>query len=60
MDMGTFRGLLTLAIFVLFLGLWAWSWSRKRKPEYDAAAQMPLAEDDGIPPGKEFEKEHSA
>lgn len=60
MDIGTLRGLLTLAIFILFLGLWAWSWSRKRKPEYDAAAQMPLAEDDDMPPGKEFEKEHSA
>ena len=60
MDLGTLRGLLTLAVLVLFLGLWAWSWSRKRKPEYDAAAQMPLADDDRLPPAKEFEKEHSS
>jgi cytochrome c oxidase cbb3-type subunit 4 len=60
MDIGTVRGLITLAILVLFVGLWAWNWSRKRKPEYDAAAQMPLADDDGQPPRKEDEKEHNA
>lgn len=60
MDIGTVRGLITLAILILFVGLWAWSWSRKRKPEYDAAAQLPLADDDGRPPAKEVEKEHSA
>lgn len=59
MDIGTVRGLITAAILVLFLGLWAWSWSRKRKADYDAAAQLPLADDDGAPPRKAFEKEQS-
>ena len=60
MDIGTARGLITLVIFVLFVGLWAWTWSRKRKPDFDEAAQLPLQDDDDRPPGEEFEKEHSA
>ena len=60
MDMGTLRGLITLAVLVLFIGLWAWSWSRKRQPEYDAAADLPLQDDDGQPPGNEFGKERDA
>ena len=60
MDMGTVRGLITLAVLVLFIGLWAWSWSRKRQPDYDAAADLPLQNDDGQPPGKEFGKERNA
>lgn len=60
MDIGTVRGFITLAILLLFLGLWAWSWSRKRKTEYDAAAQLPLADDDGRLPPEEIEKEHNA
>ena len=39
---GMFRGLLTLALFLSFLGLWIWAWSGKRRSEFDAAAQMPL------------------
>jgi cytochrome c oxidase cbb3-type subunit 4 len=60
MDMGTVRGLITLAVLVLFVGLWAWSWSRKRQPEYDAAAELPLQDDDGQLPGNEFGKERNA
>ncbi len=58
MDIGTVRGLLTLAILVLFLAIWAWSWSRKRQPDFDAAAQLPLEDDNGPPVANENEKEH--
>jgi cytochrome c oxidase cbb3-type subunit 4 len=49
MDMGDFRGVITVALLILFIALWAWTWSRKRKPEFDEAARLPL-EDDETPP----------
>jgi cytochrome c oxidase cbb3-type subunit 4 len=58
MDIGTVRGLLTLAILVLFLAIWAWSWSRKRQPDFEAAAQLPLDDDNGRPPVNGHKKEH--
>lgn len=45
MDMGLVRGLLTLAVFLLFLGITWYSYSAARKPGFDAAARMPLADD---------------
>lgn len=45
-DMGLVRGLLTLLLLVAFLGLCAWAWSKRRKPDFDAAARLPLEEDD--------------
>lgn len=45
MDIGTVRGLITLALFLSFLGLVAWAWSSKRRREFDAAALLPLEED---------------
>ena len=42
MSIGVIRGLLTLALFLSFLGLWIWAWSSKRKAEFDAAARIPL------------------
>lgn len=49
MEIGTLRGLLTLLLFILFLGIWAWSWSRRRKSTFEQAAKLPL-EDDSRPP----------
>ncbi len=46
MDMGLVRGLLTLAVFLLFLGITWYSYSAARKPGFDAAARLPLANDD--------------
>lgn len=46
MDMGLFRGVVTLVLLVLFIGLCAWSFSKRRRAEYEAAAQLPLREDD--------------
>ena len=50
--MGIIRGLVTAAIFVLFVGIWVWSWGRKRRPDFEAAANLPLG-DDTAPPGNE-------
>ena len=51
MDMGLVRGLVTAAIFILFVGIWAWSFSRKRSTDFDAAAQLPLGDDSSPPRG---------
>jgi cytochrome c oxidase cbb3-type subunit 4 len=48
MSIATVRGLLTLATFVAFIALWVWAWSNKRKPDFDAAAQLPLEEDQPV------------
>ena len=50
MDMGTFRGLFTLVMIVLFVALVVWAYSSKRKPTFDAAARLPLEDHGGTPP----------
>ena len=52
MDAGTFRGLFTVVMMLLFVGLVLWAWSSKRKKTFDAAAQLPLEEDAGTPPAQ--------
>jgi len=39
-------GIISAALLALFVGGWVWAWSPKRKPEFDAAARLPLGEDD--------------
>jgi cytochrome c oxidase cbb3-type subunit 4 len=45
MSQGTFFGLLTLLLMLLFAGIWTWAWSRKRRSSFDRAAKMPLEND---------------
>jgi len=56
MDIGIVRGLLTVALMILFIGVWAWSFSRRRRNDFDRAAQMPL-EDGDNPPSLNANKE---
>ena len=49
MDMGTFRGILTAILMVLFIGLVFWAYSRRRDAEFEAAARLPLADEDAPP-----------
>jgi cytochrome c oxidase cbb3-type subunit 4 len=39
-------GILTAALLVLFIAGWIWAWSPRRKPDFDAAAQLPLHENE--------------
>lgn len=39
-------GLITAALLLLFLGGIAWAWSPRRRAAFDAAARMPLADDE--------------
>ena len=42
---GIVRGLITVALLVLFVILVAWAWSGRRKQLFDSMARMPLEED---------------
>ena len=48
MDIGTFRGLLTIVLMLLFIGLVCWAYSRRRNEDFEAAARLPLNEDDHL------------
>jgi cytochrome c oxidase cbb3-type subunit 4 len=48
-DIGTFRGIVTALLMVLFIGLVIWAYSRKRKADFAAAAALPLEDDDAPP-----------
>jgi cytochrome c oxidase cbb3-type subunit 4 len=51
MDINDLRSLVTLASFLVFLGILVWTWSARRRTAFDAAAQLPFAEEarDGHP-----------
>jgi cytochrome c oxidase cbb3-type subunit 4 len=59
MDMGIVRGLITAVVLILFIGIWVWSWSRNRKADFDAAAQLPLGDDQTPPAEKGLKEQHS-
>lgn len=40
------HGLWTAALLVAFIGIVAWAWSGRRKRDFDAAARIPLEEDE--------------
>lgn len=45
MDIGTFRGVLTVILMLLFIALVFWAYSRRRNEDFDAAARLPLDDD---------------
>jgi cytochrome c oxidase cbb3-type subunit IV len=49
MDINTFRGIVTGLLLVLFIWLIAWAWSKRRGPAFDAAARLPLEDEDPRP-----------
>ncbi|MFD2095688.1 cbb3-type cytochrome oxidase subunit 3 [Corallincola platygyrae] len=46
MDYGTFRGVLTIIILVVFIGIVVWAYSKRRKSAFDEAANMIFDEND--------------
>ena len=43
---GTLRGVVAGVLLVAFIALWLWAYSARRRPAFDAAARMPLENDD--------------
>jgi cytochrome c oxidase cbb3-type subunit IV len=39
-------GIVSVLLLVLFVAGWAWVWQPRRKSEFDAAAQLPLHDDE--------------
>lgn len=48
MDAGTWRGIFTAVMLVLFIGICVWAWSARRRQVFDDAARLPLESDDAI------------
>ena len=46
MSMGLIHSIWTLLLVAIFIGIIAWAFSRRRKQSFDAAARMPLENDD--------------
>ena len=55
-DLNFARSIVTVAAFVTFVGIVIWAWSGARRERFDAAAMLPLEEDElergssGVPP----------
>ena len=45
MDLNDLRSVVTLVSFLVFLGIVAWAWSARRRSAFEAAAQLPFAEE---------------
>ena len=45
MSAGTWSGIVTAVLIVLFVAVWIWAYSKPRESYFDAAARMPLDEE---------------
>ena len=46
MDAGTWRGIFTVVMLVLFLAICFWAWSSRRTKVFDDMANLPLEPDE--------------
>jgi cytochrome c oxidase cbb3-type subunit 4 len=46
MDLNDIRVGITVLAMISFLGIVAWAWSSRRNADFEAAARLPLEEDD--------------
>ena len=46
MDIEMIRGVVTVIVMCTFVGIVLWAWSDRRKQAFDAAARLPLEEDE--------------
>jgi len=44
-DINDLRSIVTLLLFVAFIGIVAWAWSRRNKTRFDEAARLPFADE---------------
>ncbi|MDE1922468.1 MAG: cbb3-type cytochrome c oxidase subunit 3 [Gammaproteobacteria bacterium] len=49
--MGILRGIITLALMILFVLYAVWAWSNAPKKTFEAMSRLPLEDDDGTPGG---------
>ena len=46
MDINTFRAIVTVVTFIIFLGIMAWAWSSRNTASFEEAAQLPFKQDE--------------
>ena len=46
--MSTILSLWTVVVLIVFLGIVAWAWSDGNKARFEAAARIPLEDDDDV------------
>ena len=46
MSFGTLSGIVTAVLIVVFVGVWIWAYSKRRKSSFDAAARLPLEDEE--------------
>lgn len=46
MSSGVLSGIFTVILLVAFIGIVAWAWSSRRRDQFEAAARLPLEEDE--------------
>jgi cytochrome c oxidase cbb3-type subunit 4 len=51
MDAGTWRGIFTAIMLLLFVAICIWTFSKKRDKDFEEAARLPLESDDNEIPG---------
>lgn len=49
LDYGTWRGIYTVLVFVLFIGVVWWAYGKRRSKRFDEAANSIFDEDDASP-----------
>ena len=45
MDINLVRSIMTAVMFAVFMGIVLWAWSSRRKSDFEAAARLPLVDD---------------
>ncbi|RKF20023.1 cbb3-type cytochrome c oxidase subunit 3 [Alginatibacterium sediminis] len=45
MDFGTFSGLYTAFLILIFIGIFAWAYSKRRKKDFEEAANLVFADE---------------
>ncbi len=57
MDYGTFRGIVTVGMLILFIGIYTWAFSSRRKKSFDEAANLVFADESNLDKDKKAGEE---
>ena len=49
MDLNDLRSAITVLLLLIFVSIVVWAWSRRRDAAFDAAARLPLIDDQPLP-----------
>ena len=52
MDLNLLRSVLTAVMFAVFIGIVVWAWSAGRRAGFDAAARLPLEDEQAAGEGR--------